>query len=264
MMHSLLGRTLYEKRWFLAGWSLVFGVMSTLVIMFYPSFSQGGGFDEVAKTLPSQFQGFIGDPSVFRTIDGFIASQIYDIRLSLMISIMSLVLAVSIMTREEENGNLRTLLTTPLSRTRIALEKFVAALVIIMTLNMVTIAGIYIGTFSIGETASHMLLLKLYAVSCLFGITAFSIPYAIALATSRRVTVISVGLCIAIGGYVLATFSRPVAWLKGWDYLSLMHYFDTNGLRTHTYNQLNSWTLGVICVAVLIIGIMVFRKRDIN
>lgn len=263
MTGTLIGRTLYEKRWFMIGWALAFSVMSTLIMMFYPSFSDGGGFDEVAKSLPSQLQGFIGDPSVFGTIDGFIASQVFDVRMSLMIIIMTLILASSLTVREEENGDLRTTLMTSLSRNRVVIEKFVGATIIIIILNIVSILGVYIGIISIGESIPHQLLWKLGALSCLFAAAAFSIPYAVGLATGRRGVTMTVGLFVALGSYLLSTFARAVDWLKDWDVLSLIHYYDTAGIREHDFSLVNIWVFSIIILVALTISIATFRGRDI-
>lgn len=263
MIGTLFGRTLYEKRWFFVGWAMAFSVMSALVLMFYPSFSEGGGFDEVAKSLPSQLQGFIGDPSVFGTIDGYIATQIYDVRMSLMIIIMTLVLASSLTVREEENGDLRTTTMTTLSRTRVVIEKFAAAVCIISALNLVTTIGIYVGLLSLGESAPHSLIWQLFALSCLFGVVAFSIPYGVALATGSRSVTMFIGLVVAIGSYILTTFARSVDWLKDWDKLSLVHYFNTTAVRKGDFDILDVLVLTMIGVVALGIAIAAFRSRDI-
>lgn len=263
MFKTLVGRTLFEKRWFIFGWALVFGVISMLVLTFYPSFSEGGGFDEVAKTLPSQLQGFIGDPNVFRTIDGFIALQVFDVRMSLLLIIMTLVLATSLTVREEENGDLRTTLMTSLGRSRLVMEKFVAAVVIISLLNLVSILGVYVGILSLSETAPHSLLWQLFGLSTLFGVVAFSIPYCIGLSSGSRGLTMFVGLFVALGSYLLSTFARSVDWLKDWDFLSLIHYYDTAGLRENTFSMTNVWIYALIVIFALTVAIVTFRRRDI-
>lgn len=263
MMQTLITRTLYEKRWFITGWSVVFGVISTLVLMFYPSFSDNGGFAEVAKTMPSQLRGLIGDPDIFSTIEGFIALQVYDVRMSLLLIISMLVLATSLTIREEESGDLRTMTMTKLSRTRVVFEKFAAAVVIVLVLNLAAIAGIYIGLVSLSETMPHELLWKLFALSCLFGVTAFTIPFSIALATGKRAITMFVGLFVAIGSYILTTFARSVDWLKDWEQLSLMHYYDTGSIRHGAFDSLDAIVLGFIITVTLIVATALFRSRDI-
>jgi ABC-2 type transport system permease protein len=264
MMRTLFGRTLYEKRWFIAGWALTYALMSALVMFFYPSFSAEGSFDKIVSSMPEELRGFIGDPSVFRTVQGYITSQVYDVRMSLIIIIAALVLATGLTVKEEETGDLRTTLSTSLSRNRIVLEKFLAAGFILAVLNLCATAGIYIALASLAETMPHMLIWQCFGLSCLFSLTTFSIPFAIALATGKRGITMVVGLFVAIGSYILTTFARSVDWLKNWDALSLIHYFDTDGLRTGDFGRWNIWVLCLITIAALLFGIVRFRKRDVT
>lgn len=263
MMRSLLLRTLYEKRWFMAGWALVFAVMTTLVLMFYPSFSEGPGIDEIAQSVPEQFRGLIGDPDVYKTIDGYITLQIYDIRMPLLIMIMGLVLAVGLTIREEENGELRTLSSTAMGRVRLLLEKWAAGGIIVIALNAVAVAGTYVGILALGETSPHALVWRLMLLSSLFGIVAFTIPFSVGLASGKRSLTMFIGLTLTIGSFLLTTFSKSVDWLKDWDIVSLVHYFDTSALRDGHFNRLDIWILLLIGATALLIAILAFRRRDI-
>lgn len=263
MMRTLLTRTLYEKRWFLAGWSLVFAVMTTLVLMFYPSFSEGPSIDELAKTMPQQLRGLIGDPDQYKSIDGFITTQIYDIRMPLLIMIMGLVLAAGLTVREEESGELRTLSAQAMSRTRILLEKWFAGWLIIIALNLVAVAGTYVGVVALGETIPHELIWRLMFQSSLFGIVAFSIPFSIGLASGRRAPTMFIGLFVTIGSFLLTTFAKAVDWLKDWEVFSLMHYYDTAALRDGHFNRTDIWILVAIGLVALAIMVLAFRRRDI-
>lgn len=263
IMSSLLTRTLYEKRWFIAGWALVFAVMTALVLMFYPSFSQGPGIDELVKTMPQQLRGLIGNPDQYKSIDGFIALQIYDIRMPLLIMIMGLVLAVGLTVREEENGELRTLTAQAMSRSRILIEKWLAGSLIIVILNLVAVAGTYVGVMALGETIPHELIWRLMFLSSLFGIVAFSIPFSIGLATGRRAPTMFIGLIVTMGSFLLTTFAKAVDWLKDWEVLSLLGYYDTGALREGTFNRLDVTILIIIGLVSLALVLVAFRRRDI-
>lgn len=263
MMHSLVTRTLYEKRWFIAGWSLVFAVMTTLVLMFYPSFSQGPAIDELIKTMPPQLRGLIGDSAQYKSIEGFITTQIYDIRMPLLIMIMGLVLSTGLTIREEENGELRTLSAVAIGRTRLLLDKWIAGSLIVIVLNLVAALGTYVGVLSLGENMPHELIWRLMAQSCLFGIVAFTIPFSIGIATGRRAPTMFIGLLVTIGSFLLTTFAKAVDWLKDWEVISLVHYYDTATLRDGHFNQGDVWILATIALVMLIVAILSFRRRDI-
>lgn len=262
-MKWLITRIWYERRWFVIGWSMAFGIMSALIMMFYPSFSQGGGFDTVAKNLPKQLQGFIGDPSVFASLEGFITAQVYDVRMSLFLIIMTVVLALGLTVREEERGQLRTLLSTSISRDRVVAETFLAAIGIIAVLNLVSIAGLYIGITALGEDFPHSLIWQLYGLSTVFGVVAFAIPFAIGLATGRRGVTLMISLTVAIGSYLLSTFAAAVDWLEPWEWLSIIYYYDTTGIREGAFDVLNLWVYAVIIATVMTVGWLRFRTRDI-
>lgn len=262
-MQTLTTRILFEKRWFIAGWGVVFAIMTTLVILFYPSFSEGPAIDELAKTMPQQLQGLIGDADQYKTLNGFIASQIYEIRMPIIILIMCLVLASSMTVREEENGELRTLNATKLSRTRILLEKWLAGSLIVVILNLIAALGTYVGVLALGETLPHELIGKLMVLSSLFAITGFTIPFAIGLATGRRSVTMFIGLVVTIGSFLLTTFAKAVQWLEPWDVLSLMHYYDTASLTDGGFAVRDISVLLAVLVAMLVFGIMRFRTRDI-
>lgn len=264
MMRTLYLRTLYDRRWFLSGWAAVFIVMTTLIMTFYPSFSDTEGFEAIAASLPDQLKGFIGDPSVFQTLDGFIASQIYDIRMPLLIIIMSLMLAAALSVRDEENGDMRTLLSSKLSRERILIEKFLAGMTIIILLNLVAAMGTYTGVFMLGETIPHELIWRLFTLSCLFGVAAFSIPYGAGMATGNRSTTMFVGLIVAIGSYLLTTFSKAVDWLKDIEWISLMHHYHVLTLREGAFERSDLWVLSFVILAMLTISLIAFRQRDVS
>lgn len=263
-MKTLYLRTLYDRRWFMAGWAAVFTVMTTLIMTFYPSFSDTEGFETIAASLPDQLKGFIGDPSVFQTLDGFIASQIYDIRMPLLIIIMSLMLAAALTVRDEENGDLRTLLASKLSRERILIEKFLAGMTVVIVLNLVGAVGTYAGILMLGVTIPHELIWCLFILSCLFGIAAFSIPFGVGIATGKRSTTMFVGLIVAVGSYLLTTFSKAVEWLTDIEWLSLMHHYHVLALREGAFNRSDLWVLTLVVITMLVISLLVFRHRDVN
>lgn len=264
MIAPLLLRTLYEKRWFFMGWSIVFTVMTTLIVMFYPSFNLGPSMEEVIKTIPPQFHGMIGNPKHFHTIEGFIASQIYTVRMPLLIMIMGLLLATALTLREEESGEMKTLNMLSLSRTRILLEKWFAGWIIIIGLNLVAVAGTYVGIMSLGESYPHDMIWRLMLLSTLFGIIAFTIPFSIGIATGRRALTLFVGIVVTIGSFLLTTFAKSVDWLRYFEVMSLMHYYDVETLREGHFDRLDLWALVLIGIAAFVLMWASFRRRDLT
>lgn len=265
MMRTLLSKTLYDKRWFTLGWSLVIVFTVVLTIAFFPSFTQGDTFEKLSQSAPGQLKGFIGDETSFRTIQGYVAEQLYNMRIPLMLLIMALVLAQGLTVSDEERGTLRTLSALPLSRSRILWEKWLAGIIIFTIVIVAAILSGYLTGLAINETMSLEFSWKVAVVSWLFALAAFSIMYAIGIASGSRSLTLTVGLIIIMGSFILATFGASVDWLKDWQPLSLMHYADTESIvKNNSLDRLNLWILAGLGALSQLIAIILFRRRDIN
>lgn len=264
IVRSLFTKTLYDRRWFVAGWSIGIGLMVWLVLIFFPSLSKDASFEQIAATLPEQFRGLIGEAASFTQLPHYIATQLYGIRIPLFLMIMALVLAQVLTVGEEERGTLRTLLATPLSRGRVIIEKWLASILIFAAAISFTALATYAGTASIGETAPHQLIWELAALSLCFAVASFSVPFGIALATGSRALTMTVGITVTIGSFILSSFAASVQWLEPWDVLSLIHYYDASRVVNDGINGLHVIVLIGIAAVSLVIGWIGFRSRDIK
>lgn len=264
MMRLLLTKTLYDRRWFVLGWSITMFFMVFIVMTFFPSFSQSGALDKIAETVPPAFKALLGDPDSFHTIRGYLATQLYDIRVPLLLMIMSLVLAQGLAGSEEEKGSLRTLLTTPLSRGRILWERWTAGVVIIGVTIVATVVGAYIGALVIGETVPNDMIWRLAAMSWLFGIAAFTITYAVGTAWGKRGLMMAVGLTVTFGSFIISSFAKSVEWLEPFKYASLLNYYDTTTIKDGAFNTTDVWLLAVLAIIFMLIAQLGFRRRDVS
>lgn len=264
MMRSLFTKTLYDKRWFIAGWSFTLFILGILIMAFYPSIKDTNAFEQLAGSVPDQFKGFVGDPSSFASITNYVAVQLYQLQAPLFIMIMTLVLAQNLTVSQEEKGTLRTLLGTPLSRSRIVMEHWLAGCVIAVVVVIFTMIGALAGLASVGESVGFDLILKLNLMLLLLAITAFSIPYAIGYATGKRVPTMIAGIFVVGGSYLLSTFSASVEWLKNWDVISLLHYYDVKALTEGEFNRGGIWTLLLLTVLAILVAVLFFRRRDVE
>jgi len=263
-MRTLLLKTLYDKRWFALGWAAIIGGITLLVMTFYPTFSETNALSQISASVPEQFKRLVGDEASFRSVPSFIGTQLYEIRIPLLIMIMALVLAQSLSIGEEEKGLLRIMTTTPMSRSRILWERWCAGVIIIGLVNLATIIGTLIGAVIVGETAPLDLVLRLAVMSCLFGIVAFSIPYAVGVASGHRGLTMSIGLLITFGSFLLTTFAAAVEWLKPTEHLSLLHYYDTKTIVDGSFNTGDVMLLITIVTVSMLVATSFFRQRDIN
>lgn len=263
-MRTLLLKTLYDQRWFILGWSLVIAFNILLTIIFYPSLNHGEALAKLSQSTPDQLKGLI-DTSSFHAIQNYIAAQLYNLRLPLLLMALALILSQSLTVAEEGKGTLRTLTTIPLSRSRILWEKWLAGVVILAIMTIVAVIAVYLGILRIHETLPFGFVWQIAVVSWLFGVTAFSIMYAIGAATGSRGISLVVGLLIIMASAIISSFGASVDWLQNWQNLSLIHYADIDSIvKTGSLDRLNLWLLGSFSAVAMLCATVLFRRRDIS
>jgi ABC-2 type transport system permease protein len=153
-------------------------VFALFVVYLYPSIAASGvDFETYIESLPPAFQeGFVGDASL-TTVEGFLSTEMYQFLWLIMLGLYIAYSAGSIVASDVESGRMDMLLAAPVSRSRVLVEKYLALLVPILLVNLVTPFVVYGGLLAIGERVDT---LSLFAVHLL------SIPYLLASACCCR------------------------------------------------------------------------------
>lgn len=263
-MYNLFTKTLYDKRSFIIGWSLGFGFMAFLMAIFYPSFQQDNGLDQLIQSLPQAFQGLIGNLDNLKELGPYLGSQLFDIRIPIFISVFAILLAVGLTVGEEEKGHLRTLLALPLSRTRILLSKWVAIVVICFAVSLATLIGIQIGIMVIGETLDWSVLARLGGMTWLLSVAIATMIFGIGLATGKKGATTGIGVFVTVGSFLLTTFAASVEWLQPYEYASILHYFPAPDIARGIVDMWNVLVYVGIIVVFMLIALVSFRRRDVR
>lgn len=221
--------------------------------------------DALLANMPKAFEGLVGNLADLNSFPTYIASQLFDIRLPLIAGIMAIILGQSLSTAEEERGELRTLLSLPISRTRALFEKWLA---------LVLITGITVGALFVGITLTGLFvegasidsddLLYLLAMTWLLMITYGTIAFGIGAITGIKGAATGISILIIIGSFILSTFGQAVDWLQDYEKFSLIHYFPAVDVVKSGIMWQDVGILGGLTVLILLVATIVFRSRDIK
>lgn len=265
MIRSVYAKTMYERRWFVFGWTLGLIALAALMTTFYPAMHQDGAIDELVKNMPKAFEGLIGNLADLQEFSTYIASQLFDIRLPLIAGIMAIILGIGLSSSEEESGELRTITALPISRTKILLEKWLA----MVTITFIATIGIAVGIYAVlpfldDASIEFSHLAQLLGFSWLLMVTLGTVPFAAGMALGKRAFATMIGVLVVIGSFILSTFGDAVDWLKDYEGLSLLHYFPAVEVVKDGIQWANVAVLGGVTLITLFIAIVVFRRRDIS
>ncbi len=263
-MNNIFTKTFRDKQWFTLGWFLGFMALAALMVAFYPAMHQDGTIDKLVATMPPAFKGLIGNLADLTRFDTYLASQLFDIRVSLLAGIMSIILALGLTIGEEEKGELRTLLSLPVSRTSLLLQKWLAMLVIIFVTLLGLAVSIYLLQGTVGASMPFAAMRDLFLMTWLVLSTIATITFATALATGKRPIAMLVGILVMAGSFIVSTFGMSVDWLKDYEWLSLFHYFPASDVVRGGIDSSNVIVLGSVALIALIVAVIAFRWRDVN
>jgi ABC-2 type transport system permease protein len=265
MMRSVYLKTLYDKRFFLLGWTVAFGAIAALLASFYPAMHQDGAIDELLKSMPPAFKGLIGNLGDLSRFDTYIASQLFDIRMPLIAGIMAIILGLGLSVNDEEKGELRTILSLPVSRAKLFVQKWLAMLSIMIIVVLGMVVGIYavLPFINIPADISGQVMLRLTAMTLLIMVTYGTIPFAVGVATGKRAAATGISIVVIIGSFLLSTFGKAVDWLGDYEKLSLLHYFPAVNIVKNGIDLKDAAVFVVVTVALLVISLIIFRHRDV-
>lgn len=262
-MRSIFLKTLYEKRFFILGWTIGFTVLAALMTSFFPAM-RVTGLDELVNNMPEALKGLMGDLGLLQSFDTYLASQLFDIRVPLIAGIMAIILGLGLSVAEEESGELRTMMALPVSRVWFLCQKWLAMVVIIA----LTATGFVLGTYLMlpfidDASLSGEIMLRLVGMTVLIMVAFGTIPLAVGMATGKRAVATFVSVLVIIGGFLLSTFAAAVDWLEAYEPLSLLHYFPAVDIASGDFAWENIVVVTTIIASLLLGAMLFFRRRDI-
>jgi ABC-type transport system involved in multi-copper enzyme maturation permease subunit len=262
-MFNILRHTLRSKRAFIIGWSLGLALMSFLMVIFFPSFNEGG-LDSLVDTLPEALRGFVGELANLKELPTYLGAQLFDIRMPIFLIVLTILLAFGITVAEEDKGQLRTLVALPVSRVGIVFGKWLAMGVISVIATLAAIAGVIIGVLTINESIEPIVLVHLGSMMALLVFAMATFVFGIGTATGSKGVTMLIALVVTVGGFIISSFSVAVDWLEDFAWLSIFSYYPAVDIAKGDIDPVNILVLSGIIVVSLTIGIIGFLRRDIR
>jgi ABC-2 type transport system permease protein len=265
-MFNLFRKTIYDKRFFIIAWSLGLAFFAYLMLLFFPAFKDSG-LDQLMAALPPELKslkGLIGDVGALSTPSGYLAGQFFDIRMPMFISVFSVILAISLSVKDEEDGYIGTLLALPLSRVKLLFGKLLAITAICVVTTIATIIGLYLGAWAVNVNLDLIAVSNLSLVMLLLSVCMTTLIYSIGLATGRRDLTMGIGIFVSAGSFLLTTFAKSVDWLKPYENASLFHYFPAADIVKNGISIWDIVVLASITALSILLAIIFFRRRDVR
>jgi ABC-2 type transport system permease protein len=262
MFKNLITKTLYDKRGFMFGWSLGLIVMAGITIAFFPTIKDQIG--TLFANMPKALESITGTTEDYKTITGYIGTGVFDLRIPMLTITMAIIIGLGLGVGEEYSKKLYLLLAQPVSRTKIALEKWIAMIVTFAVVHVALFAGILAVVGLIHESVPVGKVFAATFMCFLLTVAAGSLTLATGLALGRKGLTTMIVAVYVFGSYLLTSFAAQIDSLKNIEPVSLFHYYKASEALKVGYNFGHIATLVFIAVAAILFGAWVFNKRDVG
>lgn len=264
MPRSVAAKTLFEQRRAIVWWSLGTIAMVLILIAYYPSVRDDPGLNEYFQSLPEAAQALSGGVNIdFSSPDGWLNGQLFANVGPLIFIIFGILLGSGALGREEDRGTVELLLTLPVTRRRVVLEKALASFALLFTLGVVLVAVLLVGTrlFDMDVALDGIVAASVQTV--LLGSTFGALALLVSAALGPRAHGGAISGAMAFGAFLLYGLAQAVQSLQGWDRLSPFYWFqDSNPIGTGF--DLGHLLVLAAATAVLTAGaVFLFDRRDV-
>lgn len=218
--------------------------------------------DEMLSQFPESIMAIAGGADM-ATAAGYYTGEMYSIVVPFAVMFVAAASAARAFGGEMENATIGLVMSTPTRRTRLATDK-AAAMVLHVVLAAALVGvlvwiGVVVSSIDISAVNVFAISLMLSLLSVFVG----GISMVVSIVSGRGTLAILAGMLAAIAMYAWSSFVpmadaiADLAWLSPWH-----HYIGTDPLGSGI-DWASAGLLTILAVVPLIVGIRLFRRRDI-
>ena len=266
---SVFGKTLRDYRWAAIAVGLLIGAVtagtSTQIAAEFGTVEARLALAAQMELLPPVFRGLLGEPINIETLPGFLSWRLFGF-LPIIIGIWAITALAGTLAGEAGRGTLEMVLATPVSRIRLAAQKYLAfalalavALVIgaVLTwLGMLAFATLPGDEASLGSVLAEFAFV--FAMSLLFGTIAFALGPLLGRAIAGGIAAAAMfgmfmvnGYAELVPGFDIARQASPFYWTL--DHRPMAGPSDWPAVAL----------VAGLLVVIALIGLYVFQRRDL-
>lgn len=262
-MGSVLTKTLREQRRALAWWAVGLVAACVLTTAFYPTISKNAAsFQKLLDSLPEGLRKAFGEN--FASPAGYLQARLFSIFAPVLLLIYAIGAGSRAIAGEEERQSLDLLLSTPVRRRRVLLDKALAMFTATVGLGAVLALAIVVTgpPFEISIGVANVLAA---VAGCVLLALAFGgIALAVGAGTGRRSVAVGVTAGIAAGSYLIDLLALSVNGLGWLQRLSPFFYYRDPESIIRGLDPIDAIVLGAIAVVSVAIAVWAFERRDLS
>ncbi len=256
-------RALRDSRGAIIGWGIGMAVFSFYVSIIFP-FIQG--FEEFNQLMENPImQAFLGSAASFVTPAGFLGVYFFTFA-PLVLAVYGVMYGIGIVLAEEDQGTLDVLLSLPVPRWKLILERYVAFIVGVLLILAITLVGFFIGVILTPDLAIDLGAMLLGILN-IFPVLLFITTLTLLLSTilRSRGTVGGIAAAVLVVSYFLNSLAEMMeAPLSNMRYGSIFYYYGGASVLVNGIEWGGFLLLTILTVFMFGLALFAFERRDLG
>jgi ABC-2 type transport system permease protein len=263
LLHDVFGKTVRDLRWPTFWVALGLGLMTGYFALLFPTYSKIVDMNSLlekmgpaAKLLGAQ----VGDAS---SLIGFLHIELFSMILPAGIVAFAAGMASGFTAGEESRGTIDVLLSCPVTRRRVVLQKWVA----VMIATIATAAAVWFFAVAGAALSSSALpgdrLAEALVMLVLLGWAFGAIALAISAGTGNRGASIGIAVAGMVAMYLVDALANIVDGLNTIRPLSLFRYYMGGDPLRNGISLPDAVVLAAVAAAFLAASVILFERRDL-
>jgi ABC-2 type transport system permease protein len=262
MLGSVFAKTLVEQRRALIWWAMGLVAACLLTTAFYPSIHENAAsFERLLDSLPEGLRRAFGED--FASPAGYLQARLFSIFAPVLFLIFAIGAGARAIAGEEEHKTLDLLLSTPVPRRRVLLDKAFAMLAATVGLGVVLALAIALSGPPFEIAVSTANIAAAVGDCVLLSIAFGSIALAVGAGTGRRSVAIGLTAGIAAGSYLIDVLALSVDGLGWLQRLSPFFFYRESDPIAHGLDPWDAVVLAAIAIVSTGIAVAAFDRRDL-
>lgn len=265
MLLPVSAKTLRDHRRGIFGWTAALVLLAAMDLAVFPTIrSQAGQMESFLKNYPQALKAMFGLGADFGTGPGYFDAEFLSLLGPLVVLSIGIGFGAGATATEEERGTIDWLMSTPLSRTRVMLEKSLGVLLAVLAAVAALTVVLLIGSPAAGLNLSVEGIAAAAANLVLLGWAYGALALAAGAATGHRWAATGAAVGLGLGGYLLTSLARIVPALRSWRWLSPFTWY-ASGDALH--GQLHAGyliSLILTTLVLVVVAVFAFRRRDLG
>jgi beta-exotoxin I transport system permease protein len=266
MRPSVFLKTLRDARRGFAWWSVGLVGLTAMMVSVYPSVHENAALNKLVRDYPKALRGFLGLGGAldYTSASGYLSIELFSFVVPLLLIIAAIAAGSGAIAGEEERGTLDLLLSLPVTRTRVVLEKLSALAVELAALGLVLWLALVVGARSAGMEIGAGKLAAATVNAVVLAIVYGALALLLGCATGRRGASIGVAAAAAVGAYVLNSLAPLAHVLAGGRKLSPFYYYAAHNPLRVGLEPLHLLVLVAAAAVLSAAAVAGMRGRDLR